>query len=66
MYRRTDRPRRPAIPVTLHALATVLLATRAMLREGQAWLDGASGRVMLIISAVSVGAQGGERSAREE
>ena len=25
-----------------------------MLREGQAWLDGASGRVMLIISAVSV------------
>jgi hypothetical protein len=54
VYRRTNRPRRPAIPVTLHALVVVLLATRAMMREGQAWLGGTSGRFLLTASVTSL------------
>ena len=54
MYRRTERPRRPAIPVALHALAVVLLAMRAMMREGEAWLGGIVGKVLVVLTVALV------------
>lgn len=48
MFRREERPRRPTIPTSLYALAATVVVERAMLAEGEPWLDGAAGRLAAI------------------
>ena len=54
MYDRSEVPRRPALPPALYALVVVLVVERSILAEGVAWLDGWTGRVVVLCLVVLV------------
>lgn len=66
MSERVERPDRPAIPASMYALVVVLIAERAILRDGRPWFEGLPCRVisfivMLVAAYAIVGLMLGRR-----
>ena len=64
MYDRSEVPRRPALPPSLYALLVVLVIERSILSEGASWLDGWTGRAVLLALVVLAAAAACVRSLR--
>ena len=55
MSDRVELPDRPALPASLYALASVIVAERAILRDGRPWFEGLPFRVIaVVVTLISV------------